>query len=135
MLLVWGANPLASHPPRGEEIVRAKRERGARLIVVDPRRTTLAAMADLWLQVRPGTDVALALGMINVIIEEKLYDKEFVDKWCYGFEELVPAGRKNLRPPDVAQITWISAEGIQGRGQAICYHPTGRPAPPHRGRA
>jgi anaerobic selenocysteine-containing dehydrogenase len=74
------------------------------LIVIDPRRTELAAMADIWLQVRPGTDAALALGMMNVIIAEELYDKEFVSKWCYGFEEL----REHVRdfPPEkVAGIT------------------------------
>ncbi len=87
-IVAWGANPLASHPPRGQEILKAKRKKGTRLIVIDPRRTELAAVADLWLQVRPGTDAALALGMINVIISEGLYDREFVDKWCYGFEEL-----------------------------------------------
>jgi len=53
-ILVWGANPLVSHPPRGLEIIQAKRERRAKLIVVDPRRTALAEEADLWLQVRPG---------------------------------------------------------------------------------
>ena len=70
-IVVWGGNPLNSHPPRGRDILDAKR-RGAKLIVVDPRRTRLAKQADLWLQVRPGADVALALGMIHTIIEEDL---------------------------------------------------------------
>ena len=111
-IMVWGANPLASHPPRGQEIVRAKRKRGAKLIVIDPRRTDLAAMADLWLQVRPGTDVALALGMINIIINEELYDKEFVGKWCYGYDQL----RDHVQafsPERVAEIAWLSADRIR----------------------
>ena len=103
-IIAWGANPLASHPPRGQEIVQAKRKRGTGLIVIDPRRTTLASMADLWLQVRPGTDVALALSMINVIISEGLYDKEFVDKWCYGFKEL-QNNVQSFPPEKVAEIT------------------------------
>ncbi|MHB8105540.1 MAG: molybdopterin-dependent oxidoreductase, partial [Dehalococcoidales bacterium] len=58
------------------------------LIVIDPRETALSSRATLWLQIRPGTDAALALGMINVIINEGLIDKEFVEKWTYGFDML-----------------------------------------------
>ena len=126
-IVVWGANPLLSHPPRGEEIVQARRKRGAKLIVVDPRRTALAALADLWLQVRPGTDVALALGMINVIINEGLYDQEFVSKWCYGFEEL----RQHVRgfsPEKVAEITWLAPDNIKA---AARLYATTRPAVLH----
>jgi thiosulfate reductase/polysulfide reductase chain A len=111
-IMVWGGNPLSSHPPRGEEVARAKRKRGAKLIVVDPRRTALAAMADIWLQVRPGTDLALALGVINVVITEELYDKEFVGRWCHGFEEL----KKHVEaytPEKVAEITWLPADSIR----------------------
>ena len=125
-IVAWGANPLASHPPRGQEIVQAKKK-GTRLIVIDPRRTALAAQADLWLQVRPGTDVALALGMMNVIIAEGLYDKEFVQKWCYGFDQL----RENVKafPPEkVAEITWLPAESIR---EAARLYATTRPAAMH----
>jgi anaerobic selenocysteine-containing dehydrogenase len=111
-IMVWGANPVHSHPPRGEEIVRARRKRNVKLIVIDPRRTELAAMADIWLQIRPGTDLALALGMINIIIGEGLYDKDFVDKWCHGFEEL----RRHVceyTPEKVAAITSLPFEMIQ----------------------
>jgi anaerobic selenocysteine-containing dehydrogenase len=111
-IVVWGGNPLASHPPRGEEIVQAKRKRGAKLIVIDPRRTALAAMADIWLQVRPGTDLALALGMINVIIGEELYDKGFVSNWCYGFEPL-REHVKSYPVEKVAEITWLDADSIK----------------------
>ena len=111
-IVVWGANPLVSHPPRGREIVQAKQRRKAKLIVIDPRCTPLASLADLWLQVRPGTDVALALGMMNTIIEEELYDKEFVEKWCYGFDKL-REHIKDYPPEKVAGITWISADKIR----------------------
>jgi len=110
-IMVWGGNPVASHPPRGREIVQARRK-GTRLIVIDPRRTTLASMADLWLQVRPGTDLALALGMINVVITEGLYDKEFVAGWCHGFEEL-RAHVQTFTPEKVAEITWLPADVIR----------------------
>jgi len=111
-ILVWGGNPLVSHPPRGNEIVEAQKKREAKLIVIDPRRTRLASQADLWLQIRPGTDVALALGMLNVIIDKGLYDKEFVDKWCYGFDKLEERV-KEYTPEKVADITWIPASKIR----------------------
>ena len=127
-ILIWGANPLVAHPPRGWEIVAAKK-RGAKLIVVDPRRTNMAAKADLWLQIRPGTDAALALGMMNIIINEKLYDKEFVDKWCVGFEQL--ARRVQEYPPErVSEITWIPTNMI--REAAILYATTKPAAFHHR---
>ena len=104
-IMVVGGNPLVSHPPLGRNILEAKRKRDAKLIVVDPRRTELAARADIWLQVPPDADVALILAMIKTIIDEGLYDKDFVRKWCYGFDEL----RERVReyPPEkVAEITW-----------------------------
>ena len=58
------------------------------LIVIDPRASAYATRATLWLQPRPGSDCALAMGMMNVIINENLYDKDFVDNWTFGFEEL-----------------------------------------------
>ena len=111
-ILVWGGNPLISHPPRGIEISEAKRKRKAKLIVIDPRKTSLASQADLWLQIRPGTDVALALGMTNVIIDRGLYDREFVVQWCSGFDKLRERA-KDYAPEKVAEITWIPAEKIR----------------------
>ncbi|MCG8552871.1 MAG: molybdopterin-dependent oxidoreductase, partial [Desulfobacterales bacterium] len=90
-IVLMGANPVNSDPVGlYPELVRAKK-RGAKLIVIEPRRTAEAEMADLWLQIRPGTDVALLLGWIRLIIEEELYDKEFVNKWTVGFEDLKAA--------------------------------------------
>ena len=63
-------------------------DKAEHLILVDPRATRLAGRADLWLKVRPGTDAALALGMLNVIINEGLHDKDFVDNWTHGFDKL-----------------------------------------------
>ena len=125
-IVVWGANPVVSHPARGIEILKAKK-RGARLIVVDPRRTPLAKQADFWLQVRPGTDVALALGMIYTIIEEELYDKEFVSKWCRGFDDL-RAHIKQYTPEKVAEITWVPVEMIK---EAARTYATTKPAAFH----
>ena len=94
------------------------RENGAKLIVIDPRRTPVAAQADLWLQLKPGTDAALLLGMINHIIEAKLYDRDFVEKWCHGFKELVVKA-KTYPLARVAQLTQVSVEQI--REAAVMY--------------
>ncbi|MFC1873734.1 molybdopterin-dependent oxidoreductase [Chloroflexota bacterium] len=79
-ILIWGND---THTTRTSLVPLIKKglSRGARLIVIDPRKTEIAAMADLWLQIRPGTDGALALSMINVILEESLYDHRFVNDW------------------------------------------------------
>lgn len=81
------------------------------LIIIDPRASAYATRATLWLQPRPGSDCALAMGMINVIIQEGLYDKEFVEKWTYGFEELKERV-KSFTPEKVAEITWVPKEKI-----------------------
>jgi anaerobic selenocysteine-containing dehydrogenase len=109
-IVVWGANPVNSHPTWARMLIQAK-ARGAKLITVDPRFTLPASKADVWLQLRPGTDAALALGMLNVIINEELYDREFVNRWCLGFEEL--RERVQEYPPDeVAAITSLSRDDI-----------------------
>jgi len=94
----------------GKQLLEAHQQ-GTKLLVINPRFTELCAKADLWLQPRPATDAALALGMINVIIEEELYDKEFVEKWCMGFDELRGRARE-YTPEQVAEITWVPKEKI-----------------------
>ena len=110
-ILMWATNPKNTHPyPVGEGIFRLK-EKGIKLIVVDPRPTEYTKIADLWLQIRPATDDALALGMLHVIINEELYDKKFVAEWTYGFEEL----KKHVQeypPSKVSAITWIPEKDI-----------------------
>jgi anaerobic selenocysteine-containing dehydrogenase len=81
------------------------------LIVIDPRETALSSRATLWLQIRPGTDAALALGMINVIISEGIWDRDFVDKWTFGFDKLKERV-KEYTPERVAEITWLKEEDI-----------------------
>jgi anaerobic selenocysteine-containing dehydrogenase len=79
-ILLWGTNPQATQPATAMRITHARR-RGAKLIVIDPREHALARKADCWLRVRPGTDGALALAMIHVLLEERLVDQEFLLEW------------------------------------------------------
>ena len=112
-IMVWGNNVVISNPDcyKGEPFSQAL-DKGAKLIAVDPRLTRIAARADIWLPLRPGTDTALAFGMLNVIIEEELYDKDFVENHVYGWEPFVE--RVNEYPLErVEKITWVSKEKIQ----------------------
>jgi anaerobic selenocysteine-containing dehydrogenase len=86
LLFVWTGNPLWAGTPNARKLMDAK-ERGVKFIVVDPRNSPIAALADLHLKLRPGTDGALALAMANVIISEGLYDREFVSEWTRGFDK------------------------------------------------
>ena len=93
-------------------------------IIVDPRHSASAGPADIWLPLRPGTDAAMALGWINLIIEEGLYDKEFTEKHCHGFEEL--RARATQYPLQrVADITWCDPELI---ARAARMYATAKPA-------
>ncbi len=111
-IVVWGSNLFQTNEEGviGIQLRRAL-DQGSRLIVIDPRKTGLASRADLWLRPRPGTDLALALGMLRVIADEGLYEEEFVEKWTHGFPHL----REHLQqyPLDrVSEITWIEEDQI-----------------------
>lgn len=122
-IILTGKNPEQAGRSFWYNILDAK-SKGCKLIVIDPRRTGTTERADLWLQLRPGSDTALYMGMIKVIIDEGLYDKEFVKKWCYGFDKL--AERAKEYPLDkVAEITWVPAEKIR---EAARMFATNRPA-------
>ena len=112
-IMVWGNNLVISNPDcyKGEPFSTAL-DAGAKLIAVDPRVTRIAARADIWLPLRPGTDTALALGMCNVIVQEELYDKEFVENYVHGWDAFVR--RVNEYPlKKVEEITWVPREKIQ----------------------
>jgi thiosulfate reductase/polysulfide reductase chain A len=112
-ILFWGHNPVLSGPDGETRFnVMEALDHNPRTIVVDPRRTVLAEKADLWLQIRPGADDALALAMLNVIIGEKLYDEPFVTQWTYGFAELAAHVQK-FTPEWAEPITWIAADKIR----------------------
>jgi len=111
-VVVWGSNLFQTNEEGtlGSQLKRAL-DGGAKLIVIDPRKTAVASRANLWIQPRPGTDLALALGMLKVMADEDLYEREFVESWTIGFSEL----REHLRQyplQKVSEITWIPKEKI-----------------------
>lgn len=111
-LIIWGSNThhTNSNYGTGAQYWKAVGA-GAKFIVVDPCRTTMAAKADIWLRLRPGSDGLLALGMLNVIIGEGLYDRDFVSGWTVGFEQLKEFVA-SYPPSRVSQLTWVPAEEI-----------------------
>jgi anaerobic selenocysteine-containing dehydrogenase len=123
-ILLWGANPRATFPTAAQRISRA-RARGAKLIVIDPRQNNLARSADCWLRVRPGSDAALALAMIHVLIEERLFDESFVREWTTGTFLVRDDTQRLLTAQDLAAsgsaqsfVVWDSS-----RGAPVSYHP------------
>ncbi|MBA3035934.1 MAG: molybdopterin-dependent oxidoreductase, partial [Desulfobacterium sp.] len=110
-IILWGHNPAESNFITAEHIMNAKKK-GAKLIVVDPRKTSFAKKANIHAQIRPGTDCALALSMLNIIISENLYDTEFVEKWTTGFEELAEHV-KVYSPDKIGKITLVPEKIIR----------------------
>ena len=111
-ILFWGHNPVITGPD-GELSFPLKRAlaTGSFGIAIDPRRSETAKRCKMWLPIRPGTDCALALAMIHVIINEGVYDVEFVDKWTVGFEKL-KEHVSSYSPQWAEDITWVPAQDI-----------------------
>lgn len=110
-IFIIGSNPLEQHPLIGRRILRAKKN-GAKIIVVDPRYTSIAKFADLFLPLKPGTDVSLINAMMNVILEEGIEDKNFIDKRTRNFEELREF-IKEYTPEKSEKVTGTSKELIK----------------------
>jgi anaerobic selenocysteine-containing dehydrogenase len=106
LVIIWGANPVTDSPPVKVKRILAAKRRGAKVVVIDHLRSQMAKKADQWVGIRPGTDGALALGLIHVIVEEGLYDHAFVDKWTVGFEPLRDYARQ-FSPEKVERITRV----------------------------
>ena len=112
VILAMGTNTTENHPVLSSRIKRAVRQRGAKLIVIDPREIDLVKYATLWLRQKPGTDVAVLNGMMNIIITEGIYAKEYVENRTEGFEAL----KKTVAaytPKHVEKISGVPAEDLK----------------------
>lgn len=113
LIVIWGKNPAAHCPPHDFIKIEEAHRRGAQIVVIDPRKTVMAKYSNAeWIPIRPGTDGALALGLCNVIIEEELYDEEFVSNWTVGFEDF-DRYVQHFRPEVVEGITGVPAETVR----------------------
>ncbi|MDH3473692.1 MAG: molybdopterin-dependent oxidoreductase [Rhodospirillales bacterium] len=119
LVVVWGANPATDSSPVKLRHVKLAKRRGARIIVIDHRRSETARAVDAeWYAIRPGTDGALALGAIAILIDENLLDREFVENWTHGFEALRTYVR-DFTPQRVERITGIPAASVRDLARAM----------------
>ncbi|RMF00682.1 MAG: aminotransferase V, partial [Chloroflexi bacterium] len=119
LILIWGENPATDSSPINLRRIKKAQRRGAQVVVIDHRRSeTARALRTEWLGIRPGTDGALALGMIHVLIQESLFDAQFVSEWTHGFEELRPYVA-DFTPARVESITGVPAERIRTLARQI----------------
>lgn len=119
LILVWGENPATDSPPNTLSRLKHVQSRGGRVVVIDHRHSeTAKALRAEWIGIRPGTDGALALGIINLLIQEDLYDHHFVENWVHGFEDLRSYVR-DFTPELVEKITWVPAGQVRNLAHAI----------------
>ena len=119
-IVIWGTNKFESSL-HSKRIIREAIERGAKLIVIDPRRTPHAKMADIYTTIRPGTDAALALGIANEIIKRDLYDHEFIERCVVGFEEYKHrAAQYDMKR--VSRLTWVDQNTIEAIALTFATH-------------
>ncbi|MGA2047110.1 MAG: molybdopterin-dependent oxidoreductase [Terracidiphilus sp.] len=123
LILAWGANIHGNNVHLWPMIEQARRN-GARLVVIDPYRTRTAALADWHIAIRPGTDGALALGMMHVILNEGLEDREYINQMTHGFKQLAERARE-YTPDRVAAWTGMTAAEIEALAREYA---TTRPA-------
>ena len=112
LILATGTNTTENHPVIATKIKRAVRQNGTKLIVIDPREIDLVKYAEIWLRQKPGTDVAVFNGLINVIIAEGLYDKKYVAERTEGFDSLKAAVAK-YTPEYVEKISTVPAADLK----------------------
>lgn len=117
-----GCNIPVGRPGTWKSVLEARRQ-GAKLITLDPRRTETAAQSDIWLQLKPGTDAVVLLAMINHIITNGLYNKEFVENWCHGFDALSERS-KAYSPERAEEISGVPSGDIK---RAAEMYATSRP--------
>ena len=124
LLVVWGTNPNHTSGGIRRQTVIKIVESEAKIVVIDPRKIDLAGVADMWVKPRPGTDGALAMGLLKVVVEEELYDKPFVADWTIGFDDL-KAELATFSLAEVAAATWVPEEQIRELARLIgASHPT-----------
>jgi anaerobic selenocysteine-containing dehydrogenase len=121
LIVFWGFNAAISSPHQWGLARNARQHHGTRIVAVDPRRSETAAGADLWIQPRPGSDVALAYGLINLLLESGAADLEFIAQWTHGFE-LLRNEASQWTPPRVQEVTGIPPEQLRQLAEEYAQH-------------
>ena len=118
-MVIWGNNPLKANADGfyGHWVIDLMKQ-GTKLITIDPECNWLATRSEFFIQLRPGTDGAIAMAMLQVIISENLHDHDYVDKWVYGFEQLAESV-KDMTPERAGEIAGVDPEIIRGAARAF----------------
>lgn len=116
-IVCWGFNAAVSSPHPWALIREARKRRGTRIIAVDPRRSETARAADLWIQPRPGSDVALAYAVVQQLLERRAADLDFLQQWTTGFDQLRAAAAE-WPLARAAEVTGVAREAIAGLADA-----------------
>ncbi len=117
LVVFWGFNAAVSSPHVWSLARQARKSQGTQMVVIDPRESRTAKNADLWIQPRPGSDVALAYGIINHLIQNDYVDLDFIEEWTRGFEQLKVEASK-WTPDRVELITGVGWEHVERLGEA-----------------
>jgi len=117
LVVFWGFNAAVSSPHLWSLAKKARKLRGTQIVVIDPRESRTAKSADLWIQPMPGSDVALAYGVINYLIQNDYIDLEFIKGWTHGFEQLKAEASK-WTPDRVEQTTGVAWRHVERLGAA-----------------
>lgn len=112
LIVLWGSNPVYTSCYIRRETIRAALSRKAKLVVINPKKIDLVDLADMWIKPRPGSDGALAMGFLKVIVEKKLYDEKFVNQWVAGIG-LIEEHVKSYSLEDVERVTWVPKKDIE----------------------
>ncbi|MCX6655196.1 MAG: molybdopterin-dependent oxidoreductase [Candidatus Bathyarchaeota archaeon] len=123
-IVIWGRNSLQTGGEGSASDFQPILRGNTKIIVIDPRKIPLASRADLWIRPKPGSDGLLALGVLNIVVEEKLYDRSFVEKWVIGFDEFREF-ISNYPPTRVEESTWVPRDQIEAVARM---YSTSRPA-------
>ena len=110
-IIIFGANPAVNHPVGFQHFLKAKERNNSQLIVIDPRFTKTAAKADIFAQIRPGTDIPFMYGMLNIIFKNGWEDKEYIHDRVFGMEKIREEAAK-WTPEVVADVTGVPAEKL-----------------------
>ena len=123
-LLIWGTNPAESdNSVFWRHILKMAKGDATDIVVIDPRYTKAARLADVWLPIRPGTDCTLALALIHVVIAEDLIDHEFVREWCHGFDELCEHVRP-FTPEHAEAVCGVPADDVRKVARLFARRPS-----------
>jgi len=123
-IVLWGTNTVVTNLHMWSSVIRRAKQRGAKVVVIDPVKTRTAERADWYIQIEPGTDAALALGMMHVIVRDGLCDEDYIERYTLGFERLCER-LEDYPPQRVAEITGVSSNDIEALARGFA---TGKPA-------